>query len=96
MTVKVKEIEINGRPEYGIMFEDDKFSSIMFTYGKVEFKDEDEEAATMSFEYDIVEGTLAPELKEEFEKKVGDLLITMIEEGVKDRSLVYKGGTDEN
>lgn len=95
MSYKITEIEINGRPEYGIRFEDEKFQSIMFTYGKVEFG-EDEENPTMHFEYDIVEGVVDEKLKPEFEQKIGDLLIHMIEEGLKDRSLVYTGGTDED
>ena len=95
MSYKVKEIEINGRPEYGITFEDERFQSIMFTYGKVEFSEAEEEA-NIHFEYDIVEGTLDEALKPEFEQKIGDLLIHMIQEGLKDRSLVYTGGTDED
>lgn len=67
----------------------------MFKYGAVKF-DEKEDNGLLHFEYDVVEGTLKEDEKDQFEKAIGDLLIEMIKQGIEDRSLVYKGGTDED
>lgn len=97
MNYTIQEIEINGRPEYGIRLKNAGLEHIMFTYGKVSFdEDNKDEKAILHFEYDIVEGELSAEQKEKFEPLIGDLLIEFIKTGLQDRSLVYTGGTDED
>ena len=80
-----------------IKFTSEKFKGIMFSIGKVSFEDK-EDGMHMNFEYDVLEHTDALESydKELLDKAVGDLVVHLLEEGVKANSLVYTGGVDEN
>ncbi|MFN9390978.1 MAG: hypothetical protein ACK6DF_15850, partial [Betaproteobacteria bacterium] len=39
----IKEIEINGRPEYEIRFVNSEFSDLSFKYGEVKFNEDDKQ-----------------------------------------------------
>ena len=93
----IKEIEINGRPEYEIRFINSEFSGLSFKYGEVKFnEDNKEESATLSFEYDIIEGEKPSDGKlPAFEQMLGDYLVHLITEQISNRELVFKGGKSE-
>lgn len=90
-----------GTHEYAIEILEHKFSGITFKYGRVEFI-EGEDNLTLKFDYDIIENKHSdtndiPEAdKEEFKTALGDLLVQMLQEGVKNNDLIYTGGVDEN
>lgn len=62
---------------------------VKYTLGAVSFS-EDEDDPHMSFEYDIVSGTVDD--KAAFEKYVGDSIIRMIEDQLREQTLIFKGG----
>ena len=76
----------------------DPFSGIIYTYGKIEFEeDEENDSLHLKFEYEIHDyadkgmGDMQP-----FEAYIGKLLEEMIHEGIRDNNLTYTGGVDEN
>ena len=81
-----------------IKLTEEPFSGIMYTYGKVTIG-EDEEIATIHFEYEVLDwaGKSLTD-KTPFEKYIGDILTELLHEGVRDNNLTYTGGTeiDEN
>jgi hypothetical protein len=93
----IKEIEINGRPEYEIRFINSEFSDLSFKYGEVKFnEDNKQESATLSFEYNIIDGEKpGADRLPAFEKMLGDYLVHLITEQISTRELVFKGGTSE-
>lgn len=93
--VEIKEVEINDRPEYAIRMLNSEFENITFKYGEVKFlEDDNQDHATLSFEYDIIEGQ-APQKVAEFEKMIGDLLLNILEQQLLKHEVVFKGGTSE-
>lgn len=79
-----------------LKFTSNVFQGIIFTIGKVSFSETDNgHSTTLQFEYDVLEHS-EPFAKDLLDKAVGDLVIHLLEEGVKDNSLVYTGGVDEN
>jgi hypothetical protein len=77
-----------------IKLTDEPYSGIIFSYGKVEFPDSEE--PILSFEYNlhhVPDGMIYDE--EEFKQYIGDFLIELIMWGLKQNSIVYKGGVDE-
>lgn len=61
---------------------------VQYTIGRVSFPDPDE--PVISFEYDIISGVV--EDKPAFERYIGDELVLAIAAGLKEQSLVFKGG----
>jgi hypothetical protein len=100
MTLKYKK-ESFGTHEYALELLEHKFSGITFKYGKVELL-EAEDNLTLKFDYDIIENKHSdlneiPEAQEkEFKQTLGDLLVQMMHDGVKNNDLIYTGGVDEN
>lgn len=78
-----------------LKFTSNEFQGIIFTIGKVSFEDKAEAGTVMHYQYDVVEHS-EPFEKDLLDKAVGDLVMHLLEEGVKDNSLVYTGGVDEN
>ena len=78
-----------------LKFTSNEFQSIIFTIGKVSFEEQAEAGTIMHYQYDVVEHS-EPFEKDLLDKAVGDLVMYLLEEGVKDNSLVYTGGVDEN
>ena len=93
----IEEVEINDRPEYTIRFHETEFSDVSFKYGEVKFSEnEEQENATVSFQYDIIEGEAPTADKlDAFEKLAGEYLMQLIEQQLLQRDLVFKGGTEE-
>jgi hypothetical protein len=100
MTLKYKKKSF-GTHEYALELLEHKFSGISFKYGRVEFI-EKEDNLTLKFDYDIIDNKHSaineiPEAdKDEFKTALGDLLVQMMQEGVKNNDLIYTGGVDEN
>jgi hypothetical protein len=78
-----------------LKFTSNEFRGIIFTIGKVSFDDKGEAGTIMNYHYDVLEHS-EPFEKDLLDKAVGDLVMHLLEEGVKDNSLVYTGGVDEN
>lgn len=77
-----------------LKFTSNEFQGIIFTIGKVSFEEKNDKTV-MHYQYDVVEHS-EPFEKDLLDKAVGDLVMHLLEEGVKDNSLVYTGGVDEN
>lgn len=73
-----------------IRINEGEYAGVSYTIGGVSFPDND--AGILKFDYTIVDGAVAN--KEAFEIFIGDALVEMIIEGLKDKSLIYKGGTE--
>lgn len=88
----------NDTAIYTVELTGGKFSGIIYEYGKVEVSEmPDGSAAKLSFEYtmhNVIENDKFD--KAAFEQTVGEILHHLIEEGLKDNSIVYSGGVDEN
>lgn len=94
-TYKTHEMEVNDLQQIGVSFIEGEFKDIIFTLGKIEFNEnEDEETVTMSFEYDIVEGELREDQRDRFRDALGDLLVELIQEGAEKNDIVYSGGIE--
>ncbi len=74
---------------------DAPFEGIQFYYEGMRFADEENKDGSidMKFEYELVDSTVPAELKEKFEQYIGDALISILEEQVKQQQAVFKGGT---
>jgi hypothetical protein len=74
------------------------FSGIIYTYGKVEFdEDEENDMIHLRFEYDIIDhNNKGLSDKAPFEQYIGDILQELIHEGIEQNNLTYTGGVDEN
>lgn len=89
--IKVEPYEDN---EYSITLLSTDDVGIKYKYGKVSFDDAEDGSgeAIMNFDYDIISGT--PRDLEVFHKTIGSVLQLMIENMIKDNSVVFSGGTD--
>lgn len=89
--IKVEPYEDN---EYSITLLSTDDVGIKYKYGKVSFEDAEDgsDEAIMNFDYDIISGT--PRDLEVFHKTIGTVLQLMIENMIKDNSVVFSGGTD--
>ena len=82
---------------------EDPYSGIIFTYGKVSFKeDEANDHLKIKFNYDILhDPAAAPNndrkgfVKEEFEQYIGDLLQELLHEELAKNNVTYTGGVDD-
>jgi len=100
MTQKLKyNKEPYGDHEYLLEFIDHTFSGIKFILGKVQLLEQNDNC-TLKYHYDIIENntemSIKHELKQSFEKNVGDLVVQMIDDGLLNNDLIYYGGKDEN
>ena len=79
---------------YKIKLLDTPFEGIIVTLGKVSFEESGDDMH-MRYEYDVVSHPIEF-VKEDLDKHIGDMLLQMLEEGVKKNDIVYTGGIDEN
>lgn len=70
-----------------------KFSGIIYTYGRVRLLEEDDQLR-VQFEYDVQENPVGIIDASEFRNHIGDILIDLLEENLLKNNLVYTGGTD--
>lgn len=88
----------NDTAIYTVELTEGKFSGIIYEYGKVEVTEMPEgNAAKLSFDYtmhNVIEDENFD--KPAFEQTIGEILHHLIEEGLKNNSIVYSGGVDED
>ena len=74
-----------------------KFAGVVYKYGKVSFgKEEDENGnLPMQFQYDIVDNNGIPreQFGDEFFKLIGDILVEVMEEQIKDEPVNRKNSS---
>jgi hypothetical protein len=76
---------------------EEPYKGIMYVYGKVDFDaDEENDIAHLKFDYEIIDNANKEYDAKEFEAYIGKILEELIHQGIKDNSLVYTGGIDEN
>ena len=70
-----------------------KFDGVIYKYGKVSVSKEENEDGTLpfQFEYDIIDnvGILREEFNEDFFRLMGDILIDVIDEQIKEDNFEY-------
>lgn len=82
---------------WAVQLTDGKYDGLVYAYGKVDFVEADQEGATLSFEYDVLEPieidveNLTGKDYEEFKSLLGDILVELIEE-----SLEYHENRNDN
>lgn len=70
-----------------------RFKGVVFAFGRVQFG-RDKNGLTMRFEQEIIDGReIAEADPDDFRDYCGDILVEQIEEGVKDNSITYTGGS---
>lgn len=86
----------NGEGVYALKLTEGKHAGIIFSYGKVEFKEnEAKDNLVINFEYEIHEDYGITYDKGEFERELGEFLQELIEYGVENNDITYTGGIDE-
>jgi len=92
------DVECEGVKKTAFSFTEGPYEGIMFLYGKIHFTPckTDPEKLVMKFEYQTLNGDFPLHLdKTDFVASIGDLLVELIEEGVRKNNLVYTGGIDD-
>ena len=79
-TYKLTETETDD--QWLIQITEGKLDGLLFKFGKVQFKEDDGEFATLQFEYDVVEPIEHRLTKEEVDAIIGSILYNIIEESV--------------
>ena len=81
---------------YFIELTEGDFKGIIYSFGGVELIEEGDHAR-LKYDYVIEDKEDYPNLDvKAFEHFIGDILVDMITEGLALKTLVYKGGVDEN
>ena len=74
-----------------------KFAGVVYKYGKVSFAKEEDENGNlpMQFQYDIVDNNGIPreQFGDEFFKLIGDILVEVMEEQIKDEPVNRKNSS---
>lgn len=82
--------------EYSVRLTEGVFSGIIYSYGRVELEDIGDKLV-VRFQYNIHDhGDKVIEDQVAFRNYIGDILVSLINDGVHNNSLVYTGGVDEN
>lgn len=71
------------------------YSGIIFSYGKVQFEEQEDDTCKLKFEYEVHENSMEYD-KVEFEFYIGELLQFIIMDQLQRNSITYTGGIDEN
>lgn len=94
-------IQVLEHKEHGlqaIKLLEEPFSGIIYTYGKVDLEEDEENfVLRLKFEYTVLDyanKVLTDEAP--FEAYIGKILEQLIHQGVQENSLTYTGGVDEN
>jgi len=91
------ETEPYGTNQYSVTLTEGKFAGVKYVLGKTELiENENKDNLTLKYTYDIIESKIEDSDKPEFETLIGDVLMQMLSDGVKNNDLVYSGGTDAN
>lgn len=89
----------NNESVYAVELTDGPFRGMIYEYGKVELHEiPGTDQVKLAFEYNQHNTTFTDFQfdRVEFERVAGEILHHLIEEGLKDNSIVYSGGVDEN
>jgi len=91
------ETEPYNTNQYSIAISEGKFAGVKYVLGKTELiENKDNDNLTLKYHYDIIESKIEDSDIPEFETLIGDILMQMLSDGVKNNDLVYSGGVDEN
>jgi len=91
------ETEPYGTNQYSIEYTNGKYTGIKIVLGAVKLEEnQKQDNCTLKYNYDIIEGIVEDSDKKEFDNYIGDTLMQMLSDGVKNNDLVYSGGVDEN
>jgi len=83
--------------QYSIKISEGKFADVRYVLGKTELiENKENDNLTLKYHYDIIESKVEDSDIPEFEKLIGDILMQMLSDGVKNNDLVYSGGVDAN
>ena len=89
----------NNESVYAVELTDGQFKGMIYEYGKVELQEiPGQDSVKLAFEY-VNHNLTLTDLefnRVEFERVAGEILHHLIEEGLKDNSIVYSGGVDED
>jgi hypothetical protein len=96
LPIQVLEHKENGLQAIKLL--EEPFSGIIYTYGKVDLEEDEENSVLrLKFEYSVIDyasKVLADEGP--FEAYIGKILEQLIHQGLQENSLTYTGGVDEN
>lgn len=84
---------------YAVELTEGQFEGMIYEYGKVELHEiPGEDKVKLAFEYRTHNVTYTDMNfdRVEFERVAGEILHHLVEEGLKNNSIVYSGGVDEN
>ena len=91
------ETEPYGTNRYSIEYTHGKYAGIKIVLGAVKIEEnQEQDNCTLKYNYDIIGGIVEDSDKKEFDNYIGDTLMQMLNDGVKNNDLVYSGGVDEN
>ena len=89
-------VESKSQDQTCIGIKGGKFAGVVYKYGKVSFgEDNPDGTKPLQFEYDIVDnnGIQREQFGEEFFKLIGDILVEVMEEQIKDESVNRKNSS---
>jgi len=100
MKFNIKTVESKIDNVLAIQLLDAPFTGMIVSYGKVAFdelrEDVDDLVPILNYDYTVHDdGGLTYDLSE-LETRLGDILLDLIEEGLRNNTLIYSGGVDEN
>ena len=91
------ETEPYGTNQYSIEYTNGKYTGVKIVLGAVKLEEnQKQDNCTLKYTYDIIEGIVEDSDKKEFDNYIGDTLMQMLSDGVKNNDLIYSGGVDEN
>ena len=91
------ETEPYGTNRYSIEYTHGKYAGIKIVLGAVKIEEnQEQDNCTLKYNYDIIGGIVEDSDKKEFDNYIGDTLMQMLSDGVKNNDLIYSGGVDEN
>ena len=82
---------------YYIIYTEGKYEGVKIVLGAVKFvENTEQDNCTLKYNYDIIDGMIEESDKKDFDTYIGDTLMQMLSDGVKNNDLVYTGGVDED
>ncbi len=87
-------VELPNENTYSIRLVSGPYTGIQYKYNKCSFSEE-ENNATLHFEYDIIEDIKPGYDNKDFEYYIGNILVFLIEEYMEESKVIYSGGEGE-
>jgi hypothetical protein len=86
-----------GTNQYSIEYNEGKYAGVKIVLGRVKLEENPEQDnCTLKYHYDIIEGKIEESDKKDFDYYIGDTIMQMLDDGIKNNDLVYTGGVDED